>query len=143
VINNIPETEKQLFYWMKKYFISDLTPSLFKNARVDCHSDRFKLDIELKCRRRHYNKLLIEKKKYDSILDSSAIRGTTPMYVNSTPLGVYAFYIGLSPIEWKEEMLPKKTFYNDRKDILKVVGYIDIVESVDLLELKELLNKKI
>ena len=56
--------EHQLFEFIKKYFIEDLVSSKNPTSRYDCYSSKFKSHIELKCRRKHYDKLIIEKGKY-------------------------------------------------------------------------------
>ena len=61
-------TEKELFDWLKLK-ISDLQQSEDKFSFWDCYSEKLKCRIELKCRRKHYNTLLIEKKKYDAMLN--------------------------------------------------------------------------
>jgi len=58
VNNKIPDTEYNLFLWLKAYFIPDLQLCANKKSRYDCYSEKFNIDIELKCRRVHYDKLV-------------------------------------------------------------------------------------
>ena len=37
--------------------------------------------------------LIIERKKYDSLMERSTTYGTIPVYINSTPKGVWGFYL--------------------------------------------------
>ena len=74
-------SEKQLFSFIQERFILDLQPTVSKTSRYDCFSESFKMDIELKCRRKHYDDLLIEKKKYDSLMERSAKHNTIPVYI--------------------------------------------------------------
>jgi hypothetical protein len=136
VSNNIPNTEYALYLWLKTYFIPDLQLCKNKRSRYDCYSDKHKLDIELKCRRTHYDRLLIEKTKFDSLISRSEKEGTTPLYINSTPSGIYAFYLKSASIEWELKSMPMKTDFKSKGNIMKSVGYLDVNNSVDLIDLK-------
>ena len=105
-------TEKGLFNWIKKNFISDLKESEKPTSRHDCFSKEYNLDIELKCRRTHYSDLIIEKKKYDALILRSKEHGTIPVYVNSTPKGIWAFYIADIKIKWQNKLLDRQVFLN-------------------------------
>lgn len=124
-------TENQLFDFLKTNFISDLIQTS-ATARFDCYSNAFKLNIELKCRRKHYNELMLEKKKYDSILERSESLGMLPVYINSTPLGVWAFYLLRKEYDWSVRSLPTTTNWNSKK-IEKEVTYLNISQGIDLL----------
>ena len=67
------------------------------------------MDIELKCRNKHYDDLIIEKDKYDALIRRAKQYETTPFYINSTPQGIYVF--NLSKIDehiWEDmKGLPK------------------------------------
>lgn len=125
--------EKQLFNFLKKHFIPDLK-STGDMERFDCFSDAYKLNIELKCRQKHYNDLILEKKKLDGILERSNNMGMLPVYVNSTPLGVWAFYLTNRKYEWTLRELPKTTEWN-KDTIKKQVTYLNISQGIDLLSL--------
>ena len=88
--------EQQLFNALKESFMPDLKKSDDPMARYDCYSIIHNIDIELKCRRKHYDDLLIEKKKYDALLLRALNFGTDPVYINSTPSGVWVFRRHLS-----------------------------------------------
>ena len=125
-------TEKGLFNWIKKNFISDLKESEKRTSRYDCFSKEYNLDIELKCRRTHYSDLIIEKKKYDALMLRSKEHGTIPVYVNSTPKGVWAFYIADIRITWQNKLLPKHTDFSDNTFIEKKIGYLTLVSGIEL-----------
>lgn len=125
-------TEKGLFNWIKKNFISDLKESEKATSRYDCFSNRYNLDIELKCRRTHYPDLIIEKKKYDSLMLRSKEYGTIPVYVNSTPNGVWAFYLADIKIKWQNKLLPKQTDFSDNTFIEKKIGYLTLESGIEL-----------
>jgi hypothetical protein len=130
--NTIPSTEKKLFEWIKEGFIKDLEKSDSPYSRYDCYSTRFKIDIELKCRRSHYNELLIEKKKYDALILRAKESNTLPVYINSTPKGIWGFYLSAIPLVWETKMLPKNTDFGNRVKIPKEISYLKISDGVDL-----------
>jgi hypothetical protein len=64
----------------------------------------------MKCRRTHYDTLIIEKKKWDYLADIRARTGARTLYINATPKGVYQFDLGaLEAPEWHLKALPDKT----------------------------------
>lgn len=128
-------TEGQLFQFIKDNFIPDLIPSDNPTSRYDCYSSTFRSHIELKCRRKHYDELIIEKGKYDAMMNRCKTEGTIPIYVNSTPKGVWAFYLdGLAKkIEWEHRDLPRQTDFSRRETISKEIGYLNIEDGKDLL----------
>lgn len=127
--------EKQLFDFIKKYFIKDLKPTTLSNSRYDCYSPKYEMDVELKCRRKHYDKLIIEKSKYDALMLRGTTYGTIPVYINSTPKGVWGFYLDKQVLEWEHRDLPKQTDFNDRQTVSKEVGYLDTSKGINLLSL--------
>ena len=126
-------SEQQLYDFIQEYFIVDLKPSETSTSRYDCYSKRYKLDIELKCRRKHYEGLIIEKGKYDALMKRCKTNGTIPVYINSTPKGVWGFYLRNYDLKWEYRDLPKKTDFADRQTISKEISYLPISEGVDLL----------
>lgn len=128
--------EVELFNFIKDYFISDLHKSKNSVARYDCSSNMFNVDIELKCRRRHYNELIIERAKFDALISLSEINSTIPVYINSTPKGVWAFYLRNHPyIQWEIKDLPEHTDFNRRDNIPKEIGYLNINQGISLLDI--------
>lgn len=102
-------------------------------SKYDCYSVYYKLDIELKCRRTHYNDLLIEKIKYDALMERARKYGTKPVYINSTPIGVWAFYIADQPLEWEFRQMPRTTDFARNDKVPKQVGYLKIANGKRLL----------
>jgi hypothetical protein len=127
--------EQQLFSFIKDNFIEDLISSDNPTSRYDCYSSYFKSHIELKCRRKHYNELIIEKGKYDAMIKRCNDEGTIPIYINSTPKGVWAFYLYEleDKIEWEYRDLPKQTDFSKRETVSKEVGYLNIKDGKDLV----------
>jgi len=119
--------EQELFDWLKAEKFPDLVHSPEEYDGFDCISEKEKLFIELKSRRTHYPELLIEKMKYDFLLEESAKLGLSPWYVNSTPEGIWAFaLLDLKDIEWDEKWLPSTTEFANKNNKMKMVGFIPV-----------------
>jgi hypothetical protein len=100
------ETEGELFWYLKGRYFKDLEKSKDVMSKYDCFSRQYKTIIELKCRRVHYDELMIEKIKYDFL----ASIGCKALYINSTPKGVYSFDISEMKPEWiTDSTMPKNT----------------------------------
>jgi hypothetical protein len=127
-INN----EKKLFEELKK-----LIPDLEKTSDEYDYSDAFsiskKLRAELKCRGKSYDTLLIEKYKWDKLIESSE---KNVYYINSTPDGVYIFDVKKQPIPiWEVQKHNKTTMFRDNEKIDKVVGFYNITtQSINITE---------
>ena len=127
--------EKELFDFVKSKYLPDLKESDYKFSKYDCYSEKLKLDIELKCRATHYDDLLIEKAKYDALIERSKNHGTKAFYINSTPSGVFVFNLSaLEEPQWEDRMMPKTSHFSDREKIVKCVGYINIKEARKIYE---------
>ena len=104
-----------------------------KFSKHDCISSKHKVYIELKSRNTHYDDLLIEKIKYDAILEEARILKLKPLYINSTPEGMWSFNISSMPQpEWEDRWLPAKTEFPNGGNKTKVVGYLHIKDGVKL-----------
>ena len=88
----------------------------------------------MKCRRTHYQTLLIEKKKWDYLADIRARTGARTLYINSTPKGVYQFDLGaINEPEWQLKALPDKTDFANKGKVQKLAGFLDLRDSELLL----------
>jgi hypothetical protein len=120
--------EKSLFD-----LISKLIPDLETTEEMsfyDCYSKKHDLHIELKCRKLHYDSLIIEKIKYDKLKEFNS------RYINSTPNGIYSFDIQkLEEPLWYERVLPSTTEFENNTKINKKVGYIKLVDAKDITHL--------
>ncbi len=126
--------EQELFDWLKTEKFPDLIHSPEVYDGFDCISEAEKLFIELKCRRTHYPELLIEKMKYDFLLEESAKLGLSPWYVNSTPDGIWAFpLLDLKEIEWAEKWLPSTTEFVNKNNKMKMVGFIHVDQGFKII----------
>lgn len=126
-------TEPELFHYLKEFYYPDLEMSTDKHSKHDCISEVSALYIELKSRNKHYDDLLIEKMKYDAIVEAATNINYKPYYINSTPNGIWSFNISAMPQPvWEERWLPQNTEFSARGNKTKVVGYLHINEGVKL-----------
>lgn len=117
--------EQDLFEWLRLK-IPDLQKSKDKFSFWDCYSKNLNCRIELKCRRKHYDALLIEKKKYDAMIHKCN-KGEVPVYLNSTPKGIYGWNLRNLSIEWEINKLnPATTDFDKNYKVPKEVGYLHI-----------------
>jgi hypothetical protein len=100
-------------------------------AYTDAYSPLFGLYIELKCRRTHYDELLIERAKWMHLR-----RLPNARYINSTPLGIYAFNIqSLDEPKWMMRVMPKQTDFEQKEKVWKEIGYLPIILGIDITNL--------
>lgn len=120
--------ELDLFNIIKATYITDLEKSDDQYSRFDCYSLKWKMDIELKCRRTHYDELLIERDKYDALKSRAEKHGTRAFYINSTPEGIYAFNLDqITELEWEMKGgLPRTTDFPDKRKVVKEVAFLPI-----------------
>ena len=126
--------EADLFDWLQEYVYSDLLKSKNQMSRWDCYSPKFRHRIELKCRRKHYDTLLLEKKEYDALIFETGKHLDTPMYINSTPEGIYSFDLHQIEPEWIFKSLRATTQFNNYEIITKEVAFLKL-EDAEHLEL--------
>lgn len=116
--------EKELFEFLKTNYLPDLTMSEEAFSHWDCFSAQHAFEIELKCRLTHYDELLIEKLKYDALMARAAKYQTNPIYINSTPKGIWVFRIAGIQMQWQTKKLPATTEFNRRNWIEKEIAFI-------------------
>lgn len=128
MINN----EAELFEYMRVE-IPDLTKTRDRYEAYDFYSN-YKLSLfEVKVRKTHYDQLVIEKAKYDSVLAEAEKLGYTPFYVSATPNGVFCFNLYEVDVdEWSVKAMPQTTEFANRKTIPKIVGYLDVCDSIKI-----------
>jgi hypothetical protein len=126
------KNEEELFNSLKRNLIKDLIKK-DQYSRTDCSSVKYDSTIELKCRNTHYQELLIEKDKYDALMDSPT---KNKRYINSTPEGVFSFDITkINNIEWFDKSLPTTTEFDRKEWRIKKVGLLDINDAKNITEL--------
>lgn len=118
--------EADLFSQIKLSNYIDLVKSEDKMSRWDCYSAHFNHRIELKCRGRHYDDLLIEKSKYDYMVTQAHENLEVPMYICSTPKSVYCFNLLRIKPKWVIEKHNKTTQFKNTKKIEKLVGNMSV-----------------
>ena len=67
--NTTDWSEQDLFDYLKFNWYPDLVMSKKQMSRWDCYSPMLKYRIELKCRKAHYDSLMLEKTKYDAMIE--------------------------------------------------------------------------
>ena len=124
--------EQVLFKLLKDMLIPDLQQT-GEFHFSDCFSKERDLIIELKCRKVHYDSLIIEQSKYIKLIASGywEVR-----YINSTPLGIYSFDLRMieEPI-WVTVECKKTTDFEDNSYIPKLVGMLELQDSKDITKL--------
>lgn len=126
----LPTMNEQQLFDLIKSVIPDLK-STDQYSYRDAYSPKYDLTIELKCRQKHYDFLLIEKIKYDKLIKHNRVR-----YINSTPIGIFSFDLKkIQEPTWYEYVLPKETEFYNRNKIPKIVGMLTISQAEDLTHL--------
>lgn len=124
-------TEQGLFDYIKATYLEDLEKSEHVYEYIDATSNGYRLTIELKCRHTHYDELILEKDKYESLVNRANDLGFTPFYINSTPKGIYAFNLRIIKVTWITKRLPSSTVDNGPA-IDKEVALLHIDKAVKL-----------
>ena len=121
--------EKTLFNYLKNKYWNDLELSTEEFSSWDCFSHSTKTRIELKCRKKHYKELMIEKSKYYYLVKKYIQLNEIPLYINSTPEGIFAFDLRtINPVWITNKTMPKTTEHNTKTKIQKTYGLININE---------------
>ena len=126
--------EQELFDWLKAGHYSDLEKSSNEYDGFDCTSSRFQMFIELKSRLTHYDTLLLERKKFDFLVVTAEVLGYQPWYINSTPLGVWAFPLNsvVKDLEWVDKWLPTTNEFQNKSKTSKLVTFLPLELGVRL-----------
>ena len=125
--------EEELFNLLKQRVFPDLEKidDTFSNA--DCFTSEYRFYIELKCRKTHYDELLIEYYKFRHLIHQARDKDMKPFYINSTPEGVWSFDLSKTSVRWEEkENLPTTTDFDNKEKVTKLVGFLPIREGVKL-----------
>lgn len=118
--------ESDLFDWLANNFYNLLVNTNDNFSKFDCYDIETKNRIELKCRAKHYDNLIIEKTKFDFLVNKSKKMGDVPVYINSTPKGIYLFYLQDLSLNWFKKRLPKTTDFKNKNTIEKKISEINI-----------------
>lgn len=138
----------ELEHLIKKDIGKLLEEELFELIRISIFPSLVKIDdkmsrhdciikdgaIELKCRRKHYLTLRIQKDKYEHMQNFNK-----KYYICSTNCGIYLFDLNrISPI-WKKTLNPKTTDFNNKEMIEKLTYDIPLFQGVNIT--KKILNR--
>ena len=124
--------EKDLFEWLNQNHYNTLVNSKNPISRWDCYDIETRNRIELKCRRKHYDTLLLEKAKYDALVSESNKHLDIPIYINSTPNGIYLFNLLEVELNWFIKSLPATTEFQKRMWVKKEVTELKIEQAIKL-----------
>ena len=121
---------EQILFNLIKSVIPDLKKTDQFSYR-DGYSPKYDLTIELKCRHKHYNTLLIEKIKWDKLIKCNKV-----YYINSTPIGIFLFDLHkVKEPEFYSREMPHTTEFEDTQKIPKLVGMLFIEDAEDISHL--------
>ena len=124
--------EKDLFKWLSENYYKSLVNSKNPISRWDCYDIETQSRIELKCRRKHYDTLILEKGKYDALILESSKNLDIPIYINSTPEGVYLFNLNEIDIKWFTKSLPATTEFKKRIWVKKEITELEVIKAIKL-----------
>lgn len=118
--------EEDLFNYLKENYYPDLVKSDNPVSRWDCYSAISNHRIELKCRTAHYPDLMIEQKKFLAMLDHCKGTFEIPVYINSTPEGIFRFNLKNFRPRWQVKRLRKTTHFSQSHRVDKKVAFLKI-----------------
>lgn len=121
--------EADLFEYLLTNHYPDLVKAKKKMSRWDCYSPATFHRIELKCRATHYDTLILEKKKYDAMLLKCNDNLDIPIYINSTPEGVYKFNLFEIKPNWEVKYLKKTTTFTNNNQIAKEIAMLPVIDA--------------
>ena len=121
--------EEDLFKYLSGCCYTDLVKSKKQMSRWYCYSPDTFHRIELKCRSKHYDTLLIERKKFDAIIEKCNDNLDIPMYINSTPNGVFRFNLYIVKPNWEIQYHNKTTHFSNINKIEKEVAMLEIKDA--------------
>jgi len=121
--------EKDLFEYLLNNYYPDLVKAKSKMSRWDCYSPATSHRIELKCRATHYDTLILEKKKYDAMVLKCNDNLDIPIYINSTPKGIYSFNLFEINPNWEVKYLKKTTTFTNNNQIAKEIAMLPVIDA--------------
>lgn len=121
--------EGELFDYLVGCCYPDLVKAKKQMSRWDCYSVEHNHRIELKCRGKHYPTLLIEKKKFDAMIEKCKDNLDIPLYICSTPKGVFKFNLYLVNPKWETQYHNKTTQFSNTNKIQKEVAMLPVIDA--------------
>ena len=102
--------EKDLFEWLSENYYKSLVNSKNPISRWDCY----------------------DKGKYQALIKESAKNLDIPIYINSTPEGIYLFNLNKIDIKWFTKSLPATTEFKKRIWVKKEITELEITKGIKL-----------
>ena len=124
--------EQQLFDYLVNCCYPDLVMAKNKMSRWDCYSPSTYHRIELKCREKHWNTLILERKKYDAMIEKCNDNIDIPIYICSTPNGVYRYNLFLIEPVWEFARMKKTTYFANNNRVEKEVAMLPVIDAEQL-----------
>ena len=121
--------EKDLYQYLERCCYTDLVMAKNPLSKWDCYSPVARHRIELKCRAKHYDTLIIEKIKYDALIKKAIDNDDQPIYINSTPKGVYRFNLFLVTPVWEIKYLKKTTTFTNTNKVAKQIAMLPVIDA--------------
>jgi hypothetical protein len=121
--------EQQLFEYLRKDYYPDLVKAKSKMSRWDCYSPITFHRIELKCRKKHFDALLIERKKYDAMVLKCQDNLDIPIYINYTPEGIYRWNLYNVEPEWFTKKIKATTEFANNNLIDKEIALLEVIDA--------------
>lgn len=114
-------TETILLQTIKDRYIQDLIKTSNQYERTDAYSKKYDLLIELKCREKDYDGLILEKEKYETLVKFS---GNT-RYINSLPNGeIWSWNPKEIQPTFITRLMPATTQFENNTYINKEITYL-------------------
>lgn len=93
--------------------------------------------IEVKVRSKHFNRLLLEKRKYNSLkklkkIEEEAFNNVNIIYLNFTPQGTYLFNLTDKRFNWESLYANKCTIRSREDKVEKLVTFLDVNDGIDM-----------
>lgn len=98
-------------------------------SRWDCYSPITFHRIELKCRKKHFDALLIERKKYDAMVLKCQDNLDIPIYINYTPEGIYRWNLYNVEPEWFTKKIKATTEFANNNLIDKEIALLEVIDA--------------
>lgn len=129
-------TEQELFDFLKTQGLDNLAKAEDEFSTYDCTFSadaRFgtvRYYAELKCRDTHYDDLLIEESKYRRLMQVADAHGRVPVYICSTPEGIWGWNLHKVAVPvWQASLMPATTQFENTDKVLKVVGFLNTADA--------------
>jgi hypothetical protein len=114
--------EEELFNYLKDNFY----PDMIRDATIYA-SNELQVIAGLKCKTTHYDELMIDKSVYDTLKKEASWTGYTPVYICSTPDGIYEFNLEILSLVWREKM-----WESSGRGLYKLVALLPIKNAKNL-----------